>query len=211
MRRRYEEDIGRWRTTKPITAPLHKAAAGHDMQTFYEAVEASSQAELNAKDEKGKTPLHHAASAGNNKFIGILLERGAKADEADTDGKTPLHYASAKNPESVNKLLKKGADANAKDNTGKTPLHYAAPGGNESTILCLLKAEADANSEDNRGKKPSEYAKTAYIKTLFEKHEKTENKEVTPERTENSGKKPSRLAAFFAKIARALKLRRGTD
>ena len=48
-------------------------------------------ADVNARDENGMTPLHHAAKAGD--AVWALLAVGAEHEGRDEDGKTPWDYA----------------------------------------------------------------------------------------------------------------------
>lgn len=49
--------------------------------------------DVNAKDERGYTPLHQAALAGNWHVITTLLDAGANINEQNENGDTPLHMA----------------------------------------------------------------------------------------------------------------------
>ena len=74
--------------------PLHSAVAregGEDLATVQALLAAG--APVNAAVEGGHTPLHSAASNGNEPIIEALLENGADPDAATDDGKTPLDLA----------------------------------------------------------------------------------------------------------------------
>jgi ankyrin repeat protein len=53
-------------------------------------------ADLNVRDERGRTALHYAAAAGYTDVVALLVERGADVRAADTDGVTPLDAANGK-------------------------------------------------------------------------------------------------------------------
>lgn len=53
-------------------------------------------ADINTKDVEGWTGLHYAASAGNVKFVNLLLYNDARVDIQDSSGVTPLMIAVAK-------------------------------------------------------------------------------------------------------------------
>ena len=80
----------------------------------------------NAKDEVGWTPLLCAIRGNQPKTVGVLLDYGTDANAKDNDGWTPLieasHTASA---ESVRQLLAHGAAVNAQDDGGSTALQRA--------------------------------------------------------------------------------------
>ena len=52
-----------------------------------------SGAEVNARDERGATPLHWAAGWNTPAVIRVLLDAGADAAARDEDGITPWYYA----------------------------------------------------------------------------------------------------------------------
>ncbi|WP_333023055.1 ankyrin repeat domain-containing protein [Wolbachia endosymbiont of Pentidionis agamae] len=54
------------------------------------------EVDVNAVDNYGYTPLHHAAEKGLTEIAKLLLENEADVSAIDKDGETPLHWA-AKN------------------------------------------------------------------------------------------------------------------
>lgn len=50
-------------------------------------------ADVNVKDEKGKTPLHITAVTPSVEKMQLLIEHGADVNAVDANGKTPLDYA----------------------------------------------------------------------------------------------------------------------
>ena len=52
-------------------------------------------ADVNALDQRGRTPLIWAAIAGRDASVDTLLENGADPVIADADGKTAASYAAA--------------------------------------------------------------------------------------------------------------------
>lgn len=50
-------------------------------------------ADVNVKDEQGKTPLILAATRGEYSVVKFLVENGAEVDAKDSDGKIALEYA----------------------------------------------------------------------------------------------------------------------
>ena len=79
----------------------------------------------------GQSALHYAVGLGYTQTVLFLLDRGANATIADSNGQTPLHMAACRCRDNsvaktVTALLAKGALVNAVDGAGKTPLHYFA-------------------------------------------------------------------------------------
>ena len=85
-------------------------------------------ADIDVRNDKGKTGLHCAAKAGFLKVINLLIEKGATLDATDNDGETPLFEAirstiksDKKQRATLEALLVKGADPNVKNRKGLTP------------------------------------------------------------------------------------------
>ena len=62
-------------------------------------------ANVNARDNGGFSPLHHAASNGHSRIVKILLEHGADIDAENKNGKTPLQYARKNAWEEIVRIL----------------------------------------------------------------------------------------------------------
>jgi len=94
------------------------------------------------------------------------LKYGAKINEVDDRGRTPLHYAFVKinNPLETSKIdpvevitsyvSQKDCNVTIKDAWGSTALHYAAQRGSQVCCLTLLTKGADVNAKDNEGNTP---------------------------------------------------------
>uniref|UniRef100_L2FBA5 Nacht and ankyrin domain protein n=1 Tax=Colletotrichum fructicola (strain Nara gc5) TaxID=1213859 RepID=L2FBA5_COLFN len=100
----------------------------------------SNGAEVSPQDNKGRTPLHVAASNGHIETATILIEAGADVNSAPSDSVwTPLTTASAVgNVEIVKLLLANGASISITDKKGQTPLHKAISGGSVQVVRLLL-------------------------------------------------------------------------
>jgi len=107
------------------TIPLHSAAFVEKFEVVQKLIEYN--ANINARDEYGWTPLYPASRGfylKDGSVLRLLLERGADVNaRADKDGSTPLHEASRYGAlEAVRLLLEHGADVEAVDFDGKTAL-----------------------------------------------------------------------------------------
>jgi ankyrin repeat protein len=85
-----------------------------------------NQAEVNARDKVGKTPLFYALHTAS--ICKALMKAGAFSDISVALDKsmTPLHYAICNgNMDTIRELLETGANVNKGTSEGMTPLHLA--------------------------------------------------------------------------------------
>jgi ankyrin repeat protein len=133
----------------------------------------SAQAQVNAKDKTGKTPLDLALTRPDSKrhvetAEGLILA-GAYSDNPIftsfapaarssnynihmADGFSLYHFAAQGGYTGfINFLIDKRADVNIKNAAGAAPLHEAARTGNIPIMGMLLDAGADVNAQDAKG------------------------------------------------------------
>jgi len=125
-------------------------------------------ADVNLKDSEGKTALLWASS-NSLENAKILIDNGAKVNEAANDGMTPflqatLGFSSGKVPIEICELLRKnGANVNAElkrpSAMGWTALHYAAANGDAELVKYLIKSGANVNKATGEGSTPLFLAK----------------------------------------------------
>ena len=121
-------------------------------------------ADVNAKDDRGRTPLHASASLlylstyvvlDETEMTESLLKGGADVNAKDKCGDTPLHVAARLNLFRIASLLiANGAGVGATNDHGETPLHMAVKRNATKTAELLLKNGADVNAKDSNGKTP---------------------------------------------------------
>lgn len=88
--------------------------------------------------------LHKACRRGDLEMVKKLLRAGIDKDGSDSDGDTPLNFASANGRTAVVKaLLRVGADKDKGDIDGCTPLFNACLRGHSRVGEMLLRAGAD--------------------------------------------------------------------
>lgn len=136
--------------------PLFDAIASRDVASIKSLLAAG--AKVDAFDPKF-SPVHAAASLGEDYILELLDLAGAKFNTLDHNSCNPLHLACEKGSlASVDFLLSKQVDVNHKDCDGNTPLHYAVKRNCSEIVLKLISAKADINVENNFNKRPSHYA-----------------------------------------------------
>ncbi|XP_046551958.1 putative ankyrin repeat protein RF_0381 isoform X2 [Haliotis rubra] len=148
----------------------------HDIADIVETL-LKGEADINAKDHKGQTPLMTAIEGiskereGEINLIPQLIAGGANVNAQDSVGQTPLMMA-VKAGYDISPLLKAGADVISKNKSGKTALHlvyeyyYFPP--IKRTSMCfdhdkerknnnasqLIAAGADVSAQDDNGNTP---------------------------------------------------------
>jgi ankyrin repeat protein len=114
--------------------PLHYAAAlgNFNLTSFL----IKNGADINAKSKiSGLTPLMATSYSDyywNKEVAIILLDKGAKINDQDTEGNTALHISIIwYNLPIFTLLIERGADVSIKNNNGETPLDCAIKHAND--------------------------------------------------------------------------------
>jgi hypothetical protein len=117
-------------------------------------------ADVNARDEKGRTPVMLAAIAGHSFAMRVLLNAGAHVNAVTHDGTTALIAAviQGSNPGAVKTLLDAGAGVNARRSDGSTALWHAAQRGDLRVASLLLDHGADRELPNAQGVTPADNA-----------------------------------------------------
>lgn len=130
------------------------------------------EADVNAVNINGSTPVHYAIYYENNDILEVLLKYGANPNVKEIEGIggcTPIHRAVEKNNyELVQTLLKAGADPNITEKNGFTTLHLAARKGYKEIAKLLIDSGVDTNKRDANGYNASYWAKTNNFPELLE-------------------------------------------
>jgi ankyrin repeat protein len=152
----YRLDVKAEAPAKPVDPKLQAlitAIRGHNSTAVTAALKANPEL-LNAKDQAGSTPLHHAAGFGSLEILQQLLAKGADPQAKNRRKSTPLHWA-IHDLAKVRVLIAKGADVNAQQAEGRSPLFLAAMlGDGLATVRHLLQSGAAADSKTVNGQTP---------------------------------------------------------
>ncbi|XP_063924409.1 uncharacterized protein LOC135138374 [Zophobas morio] len=101
------------------------------------------------------SPLLMACQKGYASIVEYLLKCGAKINEADIHGWTPLYAVSSNgHKDIVECLVKCGAEINRANKYGQTPLYAASSEGHQKIAEYLVKCGADINLADAAGSTP---------------------------------------------------------
>ncbi|WP_161493781.1 ankyrin repeat domain-containing protein [Nitrosospira lacus] len=135
-------------------------------------------ANVDARDDDGKTALMKAVTHGRILIMQTLLDAGADINAQEKGGSTALRMAAWDDTKApiVKILLARGADPNLADNVGQTPLILASASRNIDIVRALLDKGADANARDAKGSTALMGASRAetdaveLLRALLEKH-----------------------------------------
>ena len=111
--------------------------------------------DVNSMDQKGTTPLIHAAKYSRLTCVNLLLQGGANVNRSNHSGQTALINAAANgNEDIVTALIQARASVNVKSKQGDTALIAASLTGLSKYLQCvqlLVLAGADVNARNVYG------------------------------------------------------------
>jgi ankyrin repeat protein len=156
------------------------------------------------------TALHVAASRGQPMIVRSLLSHGAKVDEQDVFGRTPLIAAAESGDrETIELLIKAGSDLNTVSAVSGSAVNTAVLHGSMEGVRTLVEAGADLNRTD-RLKTPLLY--TAASEGHLEALKFLLDHEMDPNAKNSDGKTPLMAAADDGNVEVVrLLLDRGAD
>ena len=123
--------------------------------TFLENYSENDFFDINNVDNRMKTPLHNAASKGDNGVLEGLLMGKADPNMLDKDNCTPLCLSIREsNFEGAHLLINKGVDVNMGGGIYGSSMHLAVVKPEISIVKALLSKKADVNKQDCDGNTP---------------------------------------------------------
>ena len=131
---------------------------------------------INAKDQRGSTPLILAAYYNEIEIVSYFLKKGAPIDDKDASGNTALMGVCFKGfTELAMQLINAGANVNETNAMGASCLIYAATFNREEIAKILLEKGADTEIKDARGNTALDHAKMQGITSFIELLENYKN------------------------------------
>ena len=139
-------NLSKQEINKALTDKLIEFLDNQDYDTARILLDLSPDTLAKVKDSTEKTPLMHAAEAGNLDLATLLIQNGADVNAIDQTGKTPLMYAAeAGNLDLATLLIQNNADFTKENTSGKTAFDLARSQSQSklpSTIeMAILKAK----------------------------------------------------------------------
>lgn len=115
--------------------------------------------DINSKKYRGKTLLHYAVCAHEDRVAEFLIKEGLNPEICDDNYNTPLLQAIINNDlKMVKTLVSSGASLSTTGEFEQTPLHLGVVTNNLDIIKYLIEQGADQDMVDEKNLRPIDYA-----------------------------------------------------
>jgi ankyrin repeat protein len=136
-------------TPEEATNQLFRAARSGNAEEAQAALAAG--ADVNARDDWQRTPLHCAIGARHGELARVLIERGTDLRAQDHQQQTALHWAARNGLSNLARLLlERGANPAAQDKWRYTPFDWASLSGHTELATFLLDAARGRTGHTDR-------------------------------------------------------------
>ncbi|OAP58288.1 hypothetical protein AYL99_07378 [Fonsecaea erecta] len=136
---------------------MHKVVLGiFPAQLAKELQNEQYRKQIHSSDATKRTPLHWAATRGDEEAVRLLLDAGADVNCRDESNNTPLTFAASTGlVPLLEMLILHGADVHARTSIGSQAIHHASRHQRAiEPVQTLLGAGASLNSTNNFGHSP---------------------------------------------------------
>jgi ankyrin repeat protein len=118
-----------------------------------------SGANVNVRNNKGRTPLHIACQIGSHDVVRLLQDQDADIEVVESSHWALLFRPLKEEHWSIGAFVTKlliefGANVNVRNNNGQTPLHLACQVGSHDVVQLLLGRGADMEVQDDSHSTP---------------------------------------------------------
>jgi ankyrin repeat protein len=139
------------------TTALHAASVKGHLEAV--SLLLKNGANPNARDNRGRAPLHRVSHGGQSVMVEssleiaqLLVNSGANVNITDFEGWTPLHAAARSGCRIIaEQLVGSGASLDVRNRDQETPLHQACGNGKLEVSRFLIDRGSDINSRDKNG------------------------------------------------------------
>jgi len=146
----YQNDVRDYLTNEKRPS-IHQATFDGLIEKVERMVEQG--ADVNARDNVGRTPLHIAAAENHTLDMRVLFNLGADLNAKDGQGRTPMMYAAADGKaDAVTLLVSQQANVQLEDEDGMRAYDWARSSGNNQLTSFLGLITKDRNKFLRKGK-----------------------------------------------------------
>ncbi len=137
-----------------IASPEHPFVLAAQRDDLEELASLIAGVDVNIRDKRtSTTALEHAVRNANREMVQLLLSAGAKVNDRDQSGETPLMMMDTDaTSDLVWDLINAGAKVDLKDKSSSTALMSAASANNLDALRTLLDAGAEIDIQNDEGR-----------------------------------------------------------